>query len=142
MLALPVDRSLGPYTVEEFQSFSKSRGTSLPWLNVICALFFLSLCDLAAAHIIKACGRDEVMKQTLGSTKWWQVRDTQGCVYRDFQMSQLTHICDHGVKAERVTAKKTRGPHQRKHRGKLEGVQLEDLYQRAHRQTSGEEAMG
>ena len=29
----------------------------------------VSLCDLAAAHLIKACGGKELMKQTLCSTK-------------------------------------------------------------------------
>lgn len=66
------------HTVEEFQNFFKSRGVSMPWVNVVRALVPLSLCDLAAALLIKACGGEEVMKQTLGGTKWWQVRDTQG----------------------------------------------------------------
>ncbi|KAH8984795.1 Alpha/Beta hydrolase protein [Lactarius hatsudake] len=44
------------HTVEEFQSFIKARGVSLPWVNVVRALVPLSLCDLAAAHLIKACG--------------------------------------------------------------------------------------
>ena len=52
----------------------------MPWVNVVRALVPLSLCDLAAALLIKACGGEEVMKRTLGGTKWWQVRDTQGCV--------------------------------------------------------------
>ena len=54
----------------------------MPWVNVSRALVPLSLCDLAATHIIKACGGEEVMKQTLGGTKWWQVRETQGYAYR------------------------------------------------------------
>ena len=74
---LPADR-LYRHTVEEFQNFFKSRGVSLPWVNVVRALVPLSLCDLAAALLIKVCGGEEVMKQTLGGTKWWQVRDTQG----------------------------------------------------------------
>lgn len=91
------------HTVEEFQSFIKARGVSLPWVNVVRALVPLSLCDLAAAHLIKACGGEEVMKQTLGGTKWWQVRSTQG------------------VEAEWITAEKAReSPHrsQRQRRGK------------------------
>ena len=64
------------------------------------------------------------MKQTLGGTKWCQVRDTQGYVCRDFPMFQLTHICDRSVEAEWVTAEKTRGPHQRKHPRKGATVQV------------------
>ncbi|KAF8267935.1 Alpha/Beta hydrolase protein [Lactarius quietus] len=90
------------HTVEEFQSFMKARGASLPWVNVVRALVPPSLCELAAAHLIKACGGEEVMKRTLGGTKWWQVRDTQG------------------VEAEWVTAEKAReSPRQyRSHRRK------------------------
>lgn len=59
------------------------------------------------------------MKQTLGGTKWWQVRDTQGYACRFFPMSQLTHIYDRSVEAEWVTAEKAReSPYQRKHRRK------------------------
>ena len=50
----------------------------MPWVNVVRAVIPLSLCDLAAAHLIKACGGEEVMRRTLGGTKWWQVRGTQG----------------------------------------------------------------
>lgn len=66
------------HTVEEFQSFIKARGVSLPWVNVVRALIPPSLCDLAAARLIQACGGEEVMKRTLGGTKWWRVRGTQG----------------------------------------------------------------
>jgi hypothetical protein len=61
------------------------------------------------------------MKRTLGGTKWWQVRDTQGYVCRFFPMSQLTHVYDRSVEAEWVTAEKAREsprPYQRKHRRK------------------------
>ena len=50
---LPADQSLELYrhTVEEFQSYFKSRGISLHWVNVVCALVLL--CDPAAAPLMK-----------------------------------------------------------------------------------------
>ncbi|KAI9441921.1 hypothetical protein H4582DRAFT_2055716 [Lactarius indigo] len=97
------------HTVEEFQSFIKARGVSLPWVNVVRALIPLSLCDLAAAHLIKACGGEEVMKQTLGGTKWWQVRSTQG-------LSGFPAHTRCSVEAEWVTAEKARESSRRSRR--------------------------
>lgn len=40
----------------------------------------MSCCDEAATYLIEAFGGEEVMKQTVGGTKWWQVRGIKGCV--------------------------------------------------------------
>lgn len=40
----------------------------------------MSCCDEAAIYLIKAFGGEEIMKKTVGGTKWWQVRGIKGCV--------------------------------------------------------------
>ncbi|KAI0067652.1 alpha/beta-hydrolase [Artomyces pyxidatus] len=66
------------HTVEELQSFSNTRTPSPPWVHVIRLVVPMSCCDDAATHLIKAFGGEEVMKKTVGGTKWWQVRGIRG----------------------------------------------------------------
>lgn len=40
----------------------------------------MSCCDEAARYLIKALGGEEVAKQVVGGTKWWQVRGVPGHV--------------------------------------------------------------
>ncbi|KAI0050776.1 alpha/beta-hydrolase [Auriscalpium vulgare] len=76
------------HTVEELQSFSNTRTPSPPWVHVVRFVIPMSCCNDAATDLIKAFGGEQVMKQTVGGTKWWQVRGIRG------------------VQAEWITAKK------------------------------------
>ncbi|KAI0301664.1 Alpha/Beta hydrolase protein [Multifurca ochricompacta] len=87
------------HTVEEFQDFTKARALSPPWASSTRTLIPLSSCDAAASHLIKAFGGEQVMKQTVGGTKWWQVRS------------------DQGVEAEWITAEKRQHKSQRHGKG-------------------------
>lgn len=41
----------------------------------------ISCCDIAATHLIKALGGEEMAKRVVGGTKWWQVRGVRGYVF-------------------------------------------------------------
>ena len=58
--------TLQAYSRRMPELFFISRG---PWVNIARVLVPLSLCDLAAAHMIKAYSCEDVVKQTLGGTK-------------------------------------------------------------------------
>ncbi len=82
----------------------------MPWADVTRVLIPLSLCDLAAEHLIHACGGEEIMKRTVGGTKWWRDRSTQGYVHRFFR-PLILGSGSHGrtsIEAEWVTAEKAR----------------------------------
>ncbi|KAF7968620.1 hypothetical protein HWV62_30015 [Athelia sp. TMB] len=66
------------HTVEECQSFANTRTPSPPWVRVVRVLVPMSCCDEAALTLIQVLGGDEVVKHTVGGTKWWQVRGLDG----------------------------------------------------------------
>lgn len=66
------------HTVEELQEFSNSRIPAPPWIFVERVVVPLSTCNAAATNLIKAFGGEEMTKQVVGGTKWWQVRGIHG----------------------------------------------------------------
>ncbi|KZP28521.1 alpha/beta-hydrolase [Athelia psychrophila] len=66
------------HTVEECQSFANTRTPSPPWVRVVRVVVPISCCDEAALHLIQVLGGEEVVKHTVGGTKWWQVRGLDG----------------------------------------------------------------
>ncbi|KAI0260170.1 hypothetical protein BC834DRAFT_561739 [Gloeopeniophorella convolvens] len=81
-------------TVEDLQGFTKLRTPAPPSVHVVRLNVPISCCDEAAQHLIKAMGGEEVVKQTVGGTKWWQVRGIQGvdsewiATKKDWQQSE------------------------------------------------------
>ncbi|KAG8979008.1 hypothetical protein FRC05_009218 [Tulasnella sp. 425] len=66
------------HTVEELQAFSNTRIPAPPWVRTVRVMIPLSSCDKAADKLIEALGGKEMAKQTVGGTRWWQVRGLDG----------------------------------------------------------------
>ena len=60
------------------QQFAKTKTPSPPWVRVSRVLVPMSCCDQAAEHLIDALGGESTVKEIVGGTKWWQIRDVNG----------------------------------------------------------------
>ncbi|KAF8514646.1 lipase/ esterase [Hysterangium stoloniferum] len=76
--AFQVVKSVFRHTIEDFQEFGNARIPAPPWIYVEWTLIPISVCDIAAVHLIKAFGGEDVTKRVIGGTKWWQVRGIRG----------------------------------------------------------------
>jgi hypothetical protein len=69
------------HTIEDLQEFGNAGIPTPPWIHAESVLIPISVCDVAATHLIKAFGGEEVTQRVVGGTKWWQVRGIHGYVF-------------------------------------------------------------